>query len=138
MLKVAEIRVDGLLLERRVNSPCSAQLLRRSSYSGCCCRMRNTNPIRPSLPSLHSFILTATPSTSSDIHELLYRTQLSSLKCSFVLLLWYNSPHIGPSGDRWAMKAGSTISRGRCTTRLYHHIQTKLNIETREWSDARE
>ena len=57
MLKVAEIRVDGLLLERRVNSPCSAQLLRRSSYSGCCCRMRNTNPIRPSLPSLHSFII---------------------------------------------------------------------------------
>ena len=51
MLKVAGLRLDRLLLVSRMNSPHSAQLLRRSSYSSRCCRMRNTNPIRPNLPS---------------------------------------------------------------------------------------
>ena len=57
----------------------------------------------------------------------------------FVWLFWYIEPQIGPDGDRGAMKAASTIHRGRFTYRLIPpHPDEVEREETRKWRGARE
>ena len=96
------------------------------------CRMRNKNPQTTYLPSSHYFILDIHTSNILGHPRTAVSYSVVKTHVHFVWLFWYIEPHIGPSGERWAMRAASTILRGRYTTRLIPPHTGKARTMRRE------